>query len=223
MADLDWAVFDLNGTLLDPAALSAALPAPCNGEQVGLDLLDETVQRAMVDTLVGQYLPFADYLRSAVTRRLQLAGLTAESGVVRAAVETAGRMPPYPEVPDALALLREAGLRIATVTNSTTATAEAALEAAGLRERFDVVTGSDRPRAYKPALEVYRSGLERIGTDASRAVMIASHGWDLHGAKASGMATAWVARKERLFLGSLSEPDFTGSDVLDACRAITRA
>ena len=105
MSELEWAVFDLNGTLLDPAGLSAALPPPCDDEATGLALLDETVQQAMVDTLTGGYRPFGEYLRAAVQRRLALAGVE-DSEAVGAALEAAGRMPAFPEVPEALALLR---------------------------------------------------------------------------------------------------------------------
>lgn len=219
MSELEWAVFDLNGTLLDPAGLSAALPPPCDDEATGLALLDETVQQAMVDTLTGGYRPFGEYLRAAVQRRLALAGVE-DSEAVGAALEAAGRMPAFPEVPEALALLRESGLRIATITNSTTDTAEAALQRAGLRDRFEVVTGSDRPRAFKPAPAVYRTGLEVLGAEPGQAVMIAAHAWDLHGAKAVGMRTAWISRKERLVPGALAEPEVSGADVLDTCRRL---
>jgi 2-haloacid dehalogenase len=218
-AELDWVVFDLNGTLLDPAALSAVLPPPCHDERTGVDLLDATVHQSMVDTLAGQHRPFAEYLRASVRQVLDVAGL-AEDQHVEAVVAAASRMPAFPEVPGALAALSEAGLRLAAVTNSTTATAESCLEFAGIRGHFEVVTGSDYPRAYKPAPQVYRTGLERIGTAPPRACMVAAHGWDVHGAKAVGMRTGWVARKERALLGTVSEPDFRGGDVAEVCRKI---
>lgn len=218
--ELEWIVFDLNGTLLDPAGISAALPAPCDDERTGVGLLDETVQQAMVDTFAGQYRPFTEYLGASVRRRLRLAGFDDVEPHVRAAVAAAGRLPAFPEVAGALEALSAAGLRIATITNSTTESAESGLQAAGIRDYFAVVTGSDHPRAYKPAPEVYRTGLDRIGTEASRACMVAAHSWDLHGAKSVGMRTAWVGRKERVLLDSLSAPDFLGADVFETCQRI---
>lgn len=219
-ARFDWVVFDLNGTVLDPSAISAALPAPLDGEQDALDLLDDTVQQAMVDTLVGDYRPFPDYLRAATARRLRLAGFSEIETYLGAALTAAGQLPPFPEVARALDRLAAAGFQVATITNSPTRTAETTLEAAGLRDRFAVVVGSDVSRAYKPAPSVYQVGLDRIGIEAARACMVAAHGWDLHGAKTAGMATAWVSRKEHRILDTVRAPDFTGSDVDDVCLRI---
>ena len=219
-ADLVWVVFDLNGTLLDPAALSAALPEPCNDERTGIQLLDTTIHQSMVDALTGRFRPFGEYLRASVRQVLEVAGSSDVDVHVEAAVAAASRMPAFPEVDGALSTLREAGLNIAAITNSTTATAESSLEFAGIRGYFSAVTGSDHPQAYKPSPTVYRTGLDRTGTDPSRACMVAAHGWDLHGAKAVGMRTAWVSRKERALLSSLSAPDFRGADVAEVCRQL---
>ena len=50
-----WAVFDLNGTLLDPAA-------------IGADALDEAILAGMTLNHVGEYRPFPELLRAAVAR-----------------------------------------------------------------------------------------------------------------------------------------------------------
>ena len=222
MTALDRVVFDLNGTLFDPAGLSAELPAPLNDDRTGRELLDETVQQAMWDTMLGRYRPFGDYLRAAADRRLRLGG-GPDSEAVERVVAAAGQLPVFAEVPEALRELASAGLEIAAITNSGSEVAESSLRAAGILDRFTAVVGSDVTRAYKPAPAVYRTGLERLGADPARTCMVAAHGWDLHGAKAAGMRTAWVGRVERVLLESLGEPDFRGADVLDACRAVTSA
>lgn len=220
VADLDWIVFDLNGTLLDPAALSAVLPPPCHDERTGVDLLDATVHQSMVDTLAGQHRPFGEYLRAAVRQVLEVRGISDAERYAEAAVGAASRMPAFPEVDRALRTLTGSGFRLAAITNSTTPTAESCLEFAGIRAHFEVVTGSDHPRAYKPSPQVYRTGLERIAASPARACMVAAHGWDLHGAKAVGMRTGWVARKERVLLRTVSEPEFRGADVAEVCQQI---
>lgn len=212
---LDWVVFDLNGTLLDPAGLAAELPPPLCTEATGLALLDDSVLQAMADTLVGGYRPFSEYLRAAVNRRLHLAGANAASDHAERALAAAARLPAYPEVAQALESLRSAGLRIATITNSPRKSAESALHTAGLSRWFEVVVGSDDARSYKPAPAVYRTGLERIGTEPARACMVAAHGWDVHGANAVGMRTGWVSRKELRLLETYPAPDLRGGDVAE--------
>ncbi|RCW45987.1 2-haloacid dehalogenase [Halopolyspora algeriensis] len=214
-ADIEWVVFDLNGTVLDPSGISAELPEPFDTESVALGLLDEAVQQAMVDTAVGQYRPFTQYLRAALTRRLLLAGIDTVQPHVETALDAVGRLRAFPEVPAALDALRRAGFRVAAITNSVTGSAEATLESAGIGDYFESVVGSDQARAYKPAAVVYETGLARIGTEPSRACMVAAHGWDMHGAKAAGMVTAWVRRKEGMLLDTVNPPDFSGGDVAE--------
>lgn len=49
-------------------------------------------------------------------------------------------------------------------------------------------------RAYKPAPEVYELALDAAGRPAERVLMVAAHAWDLRGAQAVGMRTAYVHR-----------------------------
>ncbi|MCZ4513066.1 haloacid dehalogenase type II [Streptomyces sp. ActVer] len=49
-------------------------------------------------------------------------------------------------------------------------------------------------RAYKPAPEVYRLALDAAGCPPERVLMVAAHAWDLRGAQAVGMRTAYVCR-----------------------------
>jgi 2-haloacid dehalogenase len=219
---LQWVIFDLNGTLLDPRPISRDLPAPFNDETTALGLLNDTVFQAMADTLVGRYQPFTDYLAAAVARRLILAGLEPGSEV-EAAVAAARCLPPFPEAEQALEILADAGLRIATITNSPTATAERTLTAAGLRDRFDHVVGSDTCRAYKPALKVYANGLRRIGAEPAQTCMVAAHSWDLLGAHQTGMHTAWISRGEQRQFSSFPQADLAGDDLLHTARAIIAA
>jgi 2-haloacid dehalogenase len=221
-----WVIFDLNGTLLDPLPISRDLPAPLNDTATALSLLNDTVFQAMADTLAGLYRPFSGYLAAAVARRLILAGCEPGPAVdeaVNSTVTAAGCLPPFAEAGQALAILADRGLRIATITNSPTAAAERALTAGGLRHRFEHVVGSDTCQAYKPALKVYVSGLRLIGADPGQACMVAAHGWDLLGAHQAGMQTAWVSRGEQQWLTSLPTPDVTGADLLAVARAIIAA
>ncbi|MFG2350257.1 haloacid dehalogenase type II [Streptomyces phaeochromogenes] len=49
-------------------------------------------------------------------------------------------------------------------------------------------------QAYKPAPEVYRLALDAAGCPPERVLMVAAHAWDLRGAQAGGMRTAYVHR-----------------------------
>lgn len=189
-------LFDLNGTLLDPAAtgdpdLPAALPL--------------AVQLAMSHMLAGRFTPFADLLRAALAHQ--------GASDVEASAEAARRMPPFPDVGEGLDRLRAAGHRLAVLTNSASATAEEGLAAAGLREGFEALVGSDDVQGYKPAQAVYAAALERIARPGEEAWLVAAHWWDVLGARAAGLRTGYVARQEDLPPGIAADvvaPDLGG-------------
>jgi 2-haloacid dehalogenase len=178
-----WAVFDLNGTLLDPA-------------EVGPAALDRAILAGMTLNHVGEYRPFTDLL--------------AAGGAPAGAA-----MPAFPEAGEALDALAAAGLSLAVLTNSPTEVAERALRAAGLRDRFAHVVGTDQVGVFKPDARVYRHGLAEIGAEAGDATMVAAHWWDLRGARAVGMRVAWVGRGEGTLNPLLGEPDAQGADLLE--------
>jgi HAD superfamily hydrolase (TIGR01493 family) len=177
-----WAVFDLNGTLLDPAGVGAAA-------------LDRAILAAMTLNHVGEYRRFPELLQ-------------AGGGAVGVP------MPAYPEAGRALEVLDGAGFALAVLTNSPTDVAEAGLRAAGLRDRFAHVVGTDQVGVFKPDARVYRHGLAAIGAEAADATMVAAHWWDLRGARAVGMRVAWVGRGEGTLNPLLGAPDAQGADLL---------
>jgi 2-haloacid dehalogenase len=210
-----WALFDLNGTLLDPSGI---------GEPVGLDgkgsraALDEAVLHSMAETLSGGYRPFSDFLRAALGRRATAAG---RRGGLTEAMERAAAMPPYPDAMAAIGRLRGSGLRVGVLTNSATEAAQTAIDAAGLE--LELVVGSDQAGAFKPDPRVYECGLERTGAEASQTWMVAAHGWDLLGAARVGMRTAWVGHKERVLPEVAPDPDVSGASLAETAAALVAA
>jgi 2-haloacid dehalogenase len=213
-----WVLFDLNGTLLDPSSIAQELGAGDDAGRLVDQAFDDALFHSMADTLSGEYRSIPEYLRAALERRLIIAGHG--TGHLDAAMRKATAMDPFPEAPEALDRLREGGLELAVLTNSSTESAESSLEAAGLRQRLSAVIGSEAVRAFKPHPAVYRHGLETVGAQPREACMVAAHGWDLMGAKRVGMITAWVSRKEGLLLSTLPEPDVSGEDLLSVARSI---
>lgn len=184
MADVTrWAVFDLNGTLLDPSG-------------VGTEALDGAILASMTLNHAGEYRPFADLIAAA-------------------GGDPSQPMPAFPEAAAALDVLADAGFALAVLSNSMTATAEAGLRAAGLRDRFAHVVGTDQAGVFKPDARVYRTGLAAIGAEPAEATMVAAHWWDLRGARAVGMRVAWVGHREGRLTPLLPDPDASGAGLLE--------
>jgi 2-haloacid dehalogenase len=209
---LDWVLFDLNGTLLDPGGVGE--PLGMTAEQ-SIQALDTAILLSMAETLSGGYRPFTELLRAALGQRA-----TGRTGALDEAVERAGRMPAYADAPAALTRIRAAGLRGGVLTNSGTAAAREAVEAAGLADGIDLVVGSDEVEAFKPDPRLYAHGLRATGAEPREACLVAAHGWDVMGAGRAGMRTAWVARKEQRLAETVPEPDVRAESLEQAAERL---
>jgi 2-haloacid dehalogenase len=211
---MPWILFDLNGTLLDPATMADAWGGGEQARRVAHGALHDAVVQAMADTLGGEFRPLPELLRAGLERRAQLAGL--DLGQAGAAAKLAERMRPYPDAAAALDTLGQAGMRLGVLTNSAQTAAERALREADLLSRVEVVLGADAVRRYKPHPAVYEHALVTLHAAPASTWLVANHAWDVGGAKRSGLRTAWIAREERVLLESTPRPDLEANSLLQA-------
>ena len=207
-----WVLFDLNGTLVDPAPLAEPLGVDA---RFVLEALDEANMAAMVATLGGVDAAFGALLESALRRRLAAVG-RGEDGMP-AALSLLAEMPPYPDAAAALDALRAGGCSLAVLTQSARDAAETVLRAAGLRDRFAAVMSAPDV-AFKPDGRAYRHALEQVG--ASEAWFVAGHWWDVAGAAAAGLRTAWVSRGDGAYPTALPPPTVSGAGLREVAHAI---
>ena len=92
-----------------------------------------------------------------------------------------------PRVPEALARMRDRGLKLVVVSNSD-GTAERSLEAAGLRPYLDVVVDSALVGYEKPDPRIFEHALRLTGARADRTL----HVGDLYHADVSGARSAGI-------------------------------
>jgi len=215
---LAWILFDLNGTLVDPSVLAQPLGDSAAAEELVQAAHDDAVMQAMVATITGERPRFPSLLEAALGRRLALSGGDADAAAD--AVALLGSMPAFIEAPAALERLRGEGLSLGVLTQSSTEAADQVLRFAGLRDRLELVLGADETGAFKPDPRTYRTALERTGASAAQVCLVAAHWWDVTGAKRAGLRTGWVARRERLLLSTVPEPDVMGADLAEVAGGV---
>ncbi|MFJ4686724.1 haloacid dehalogenase type II [Streptomyces sp. NPDC088789] len=209
--DVDVVVFDVLGTLVDePGGLRAALheAVPAADDAWAEELL--TVWQRHVELeqqrIAQGHRAYANTEvidREAAQRVADHAGLADPATIARLA--TAGqRLPPWG---DTVASLERLAQRLPVVGLSNAGrTALLRLNAhAGLR--WHQALSSEAVLAYKPAPEVYQLAIDTAGCPPERVLMVAAHAWDLRGAQARGMRTAYVHRP-------VGDPP-TGADAFD--------
>jgi 2-haloacid dehalogenase len=119
----------------------------------------------------------------------------------------------FPDVAQNLQRLRDAGLKLAVLTNSTLPAAESQLNFAGLRDHFEHVISTDEIRCFKPAPEVYQLAADRLGVEPGQIRLVSAHDWDVSGALRAGCAAAFLARPGQIMNPFGPQPDVRGADL----------
>ena len=73
--------------------------------------------------------------------------------------------------------------------------------------RFDCLLSAELAHAYKPAPEAYQTAARLLGMDAAELMLVAAHPWDLAGARAAGLRTAFIDRPLEYGPGSPARED----------------
>ena len=206
-------VFDLMGTLLDLRALDTYFERFFEDAAVRKEWFMQTLQLAMTATLTNAYEDFrvqADTGLEITARRYRVSLLGEEKNLI---LGTLHKLRAYSEVAQSLQRLRDAGLRLATLTNSTAQAAEAQLMYAGLRDHFEQVISADEIRCFKPVPEVYHLAARRMNVEPEQVRVVAAHDWDITGALRAGCAAAFVARPGHVMNPFGPQPDVRGADL----------
>ncbi len=213
-------VFDVNETLLDLAAMDPHFERVFGDAGARQAWFNQMIQSALVATVTGAYSQFGTLAMAALEMTAEQAGVEVREEDRDAIAGQMRRLPAHPEVPGALQRLRDAGLRLAALTNSTEQVARAQLEHAGLIEAFELVLSADTVRRLKPAPEPYRMAAERLGVAVGEVRLIAAHAWDVAGAARAGCATAFVARPGKVLDPLVERPDVVGADLAEVADRI---
>lgn len=195
--------FDVLGTMVDEtggllSALAEAAPASGNGPPGGvsperlLAVWREHVEREQrrIGEGARAYANSAVIDREAAERVAEYAGLSDPVTIGRLA-GASQRLRPWGD--SVAGLTRLAGrFPVLGLSHADRRTLLRLNAYAGLR--WHQALSGEEVRAYKPAPEVYRLAIEAAGCPAGRVLMVAAHAWDLRGAQAAGMRTAYVRR-----------------------------
>lgn len=213
-------VFDVNETLLDMRALDPLFEEAFGQSGVRQEWFGQVIQSALVATVTGEYRDFGTVGGAALDMTAARRGLALPAQVRSEILGTMRRLPPHPEVADALGRLRAAGFRLATLTNSTLAVATAQLANSGLAPFFEQVLSADAVSRLKPASEPYNMAARELGVPVGEIRLVAAHSWDVAGALWAGAAAAFVARPGIVLDPLAPTPDVVGADLTEVAARI---
>ena len=213
-------VFDVNETLLDLGELDSHFERVFGDAGVRRAWFLQLLQSALVATLTGVYSDFGRVGGAALEMVAEREGVDLSDEDREKILGGMRELPPHPEVAESLDRLRAAGLRLATLTNSTRVVAEAQMENSGLRDFFEQILSADDVGRLKPAPEPYRMAAESLGVEVEGIRLVAAHAWDVAGALRAGCAAAFVARPGMVLDPLVERPDVVGADLREVADRI---
>lgn len=181
------------------------------------DLLDlwfsTMLHYSLVSTAINEYKDFgqvgvAALMMVAESHGIKLSMEEAKTAIVGPLLS----IPPHPDVPQSLRSLKKKYVLV-SFTNSSNKAVETQLTKAGLLDLFTKRLSIEDIKAYKPQLETYRWALKQMNVKPEEALMVAAHAWDVAGAKAAGMKTAFIARPGKVLYPLASKPDYVVKDL----------
>src|SRR6266498_368718 len=213
-------VFDLIGTLLDLQAMDPHFERFFGDAAVRKEWFTQTLLLAMSALITNAYEDFgvqADTALEITARHYKVSMLGEEKNLI---LNTLRKLRSFPEVAKSLQRLRDGGLRLAALTNSTAQFAEAQLTNAGLRDRFEQVISTDEIRCFKPSPEVYHLAARRMGVEPEQIRLVSAYDWDVTGALRAGCAAAFISRPGQAMNPFGPQPDVRGTDLGDVAEKI---
>lgn len=214
-------VFDVNETLLDLAHLDPHFERAFGDASVRKLWFNQMLQSALVATVTDAYTTFGEAAGAALQMTAERQGIELSDEDKQEILGGMRELPPHPEVAESLDRLRDAGFRLATLTNSTQEVAEAQIHNAGLADRFEEILSADSARRLKPSPAPYRLAARTLGIKENELRLVAAHAWDVAGALRAGCAAAFVARQP--FDPLVERPDVFGKDLGEVADGIITA
>jgi len=215
-------VLDVIETMLDTSALEPHFERVFGHERMLGEWFSRLLLYSEVATIAGPYFDFRTLAGAALDMTAETHKVKLSSNDREQILKAMLLLPPHPDVHDALNLLRDAGLRLVTLTNSNQRAMEEQLKNAGLEEYFERKFSVDSVRKYKPASETYQMVAKELNVTTGDLRMVAAHAWDIIGAMRAGCAAAFVARSGKVLYPLLDKPDIVGSDLLAVAEQIIK-
>lgn len=208
-------VFDVNETLIDIESMGNFFEKIFGDRRVLREWFNQLILYSNVTTLAGYYETFFT-LGMGIFEMLGTVYGVSHMPSDREELKTRMMsMPAHEDAEKGLRLLKQAGFRLVTLTNSPPGEAGSPLDRAGLTHFFERQFSVDQIRKFKPAPEVYHFVAESLNVPPSAICLVAAHTWDTFGAQAVGYSAGLVMRMGNapLPIDGLPQPQVIAPDL----------
>jgi 2-haloacid dehalogenase len=171
-------------------------------------------------TLGGRYSDFWQVTQEALVFAAKALRIDVSADQRDQLMQTYLELKAWPDVPPALKQFKEAGIRMAFLSNLTNVMLDAAVKNSRLEGFFEPHLSTDRVGAFKPDPRAYQMGLDAFKLKREDIAFAAFAGWDVAGAKWFGYPTFWVNRANASVEELGAVPDASGSSLADLAKFV---
>ncbi|GAB3823400.1 haloacid dehalogenase type II [Pontibacter rugosus] len=208
-------LFDVNETLLDLSDMQQAVNKTFDNELAFHLWFALLLEYALVENVTDQYHTFSEVGQAVMKMTAEKIGQNVPEAKLKELVEMVNKTQPHPDVIPGLKKLKEAGFRLATLTNSPAKSSIPHLESVGLADYFEETFSVDSVKKFKPASSPYQYAADQLGIKLDNVMMVAAHGWDMAGALRAGTRAAFISRPGQALYPLAPKPELIAPTISD--------
>lgn len=178
-----------------------------------------TLRDAFALAVTDIYAGFRDIAAATLAEVARDQGRKLDRAGLDAVLDGFGQLDPHPDAAEAFRILRSANVRVAALSNGAAETTQALLQRSDLSSLVERVISVADIGQWKPRRGLYLHAAEVLSVPPAKLALVATHAWDVHGAKCAGLLTGFVARGQS-FPSFMSAPDIIGQSLVEVAGRI---
>lgn len=213
--------FDHYGTLFDKHAVGRIMEErfPGRGDELGRLWFSTLKQYCFLSGMMERYLSWDELTRRSLVYAGKSLGLSIDERLHDDLIQADLVLPPFPEVPAALARL-SAKFTLVVLTMASPWMVEASQKHAGVDHFFKDLISAEPHRVYKPGAKAYELAVDRLGLAKENIGFVSGNSFDVIGGKHFGFPTFWLNRSGAPLDELGPQPDLVVSNLSELASAL---
>lgn len=208
--------FDVVETVFSLAPLEERLTAfnlPAGTDRL---FFAQLLRDAFALSASGVFRSFPEIAKGTLTVLLDSLGHTPSETMLNKILEAFSQLPAHEDVKPALEKLKSADCQAVLLTNGSRANTEKLVRDNGMENLVDDIVSVEDFKIWKPQAALYHQAARKHSCDPGKALLIAAHAWDVHGAIRAGFHGIWIQRQDSIYHPLMDRPDEQVTNLVDA-------
>lgn len=168
---------------------------------------------------VGDFEPFTTVLEAALDGVLTEQSLDPSEHERKALLKQLETLDARDGAREAFLLLADAGIPVMALSNGAKSSTKKLLVRANLSDLVQEIVSVDEVKLTKPRTEVYLHAAKRAGIVPAELGLVAAHPWDINGAAAAGLITAYLTA-DRPYSRAMRTPEMEADTLPELARQL---